>query len=135
VQSGALIRLIYRGGRILYPEDLFGIQGMDIDVVQAYGYTGDVSIIGGGVNFGKAGPDAGHIFSAIPYKEKWGGGSANNGEEVSTGENLPDDSVVKSRRYFERDDCFQLKKELPEPSSTCEEDHSVTATFHKEEPA
>ncbi|KRY55169.1 PH domain leucine-rich repeat-containing protein phosphatase 1 [Trichinella britovi] len=135
VQSGALIRLIYRrGGRILYPEDLFGIQGMDIDVVQAYGYTGDVSIIVVRFNFAKTGPDAGHIFSAIPYKEKYHL-STNNVQEVSTGDNLPDDSLVKASRYFERDDCFQLKKELPEPSSTCEEDHSVTTTFHKEEPA
>ncbi|XP_003377427.1 PH domain leucine-rich repeat protein phosphatase [Trichinella spiralis] len=104
------------------------------DVVQAYGYTGDVSIIVVRFNFAKTGPDAGHIFSAIPYKEKYHL-STNNVQEVSTGDNLPDDSLVKSSRYFERDDCFQLKKELPEPSSTCEEDHSVTTTFHKEEPA
>ncbi|OUC47793.1 leucine Rich repeat-containing domain protein [Trichinella nativa] len=104
------------------------------DVVQAYGYTGDVSIIVVRFNFAKTGPDAGHIFSAIPYKEKYHL-STNNVQEVSTGDNLPDDSLVKASRYFERDDCFQLKKELPEPSSTCEEDHSVTTTFHKEEPA
>ncbi|KRX27148.1 PH domain leucine-rich repeat-containing protein phosphatase 1 [Trichinella nelsoni] len=104
------------------------------DVVQAYGYTGDVSIIVVRFNFAKTGPDAGHIFSAIPYKEKYHL-STNNVQEVSTGDNLPDDSLVKSSRYFERDDCFQLKKELPEPSSTYEEDHSVTTTFHKEEPA
>ncbi|KRZ86116.1 PH domain leucine-rich repeat-containing protein phosphatase 1 [Trichinella sp. T8] len=104
------------------------------DVVQAYGYTGDVSIIVVRFNFAKTGPDAGHIFSAIPYKEKYHL-STNNVQEVSTGDNLPDDSLMKASRYFERDDCFQLKKELPEPSSTCEEDHSVTTTFHKEEPA
>ncbi|KRX76037.1 PH domain leucine-rich repeat-containing protein phosphatase 1 [Trichinella sp. T6] len=104
------------------------------DVVQAYGYTGDVSIIVVRFNFAKTGPDAGHIFSAIPYKEKYHL-STNNVQEVSNGDNLPDDSLVKASRYFERDDCFQLKKELPEPSSTCEEDHSVTTTFHKEEPA
>ncbi|KRZ69010.1 PH domain leucine-rich repeat-containing protein phosphatase 1 [Trichinella papuae] len=104
------------------------------DVVQAYGYTGDVSIIVVRFNFAKTGPDPGHIFSAIPYKEKYHL-STSNMREISTGDNLQDDSLVKSSRYFERDDCFQLKKELPEPSSTCEEDHSVTTTIHKEEPA
>ncbi|KRY92448.1 PH domain leucine-rich repeat-containing protein phosphatase 1 [Trichinella pseudospiralis] len=104
------------------------------DVVQAYGYTGDVSIIVVRFNFAKTGPDPGHIFSAIPYKEKYNL-STSNMREISTGDNLPDDNLVKSSRYFEKGDCFQLKKELPEPSSTCEEDHSVTTTIHREEPA